>query len=102
MKGTYYWIPAGVKHNVTLTSEGKCHWCSKKATRAEVNKRGQMCLYDENGNIFHFDHKTLVSMGGASDETNLVLSCRNCNLSKRKKKIENDKTSIEFMAKINK
>lgn len=38
--------------------------------------------YDEQGRPFHFDHKIPVSQGGASDESNVQLTCASCNLKK--------------------
>lgn len=90
MKGIYYWIPAAVRNEVAKRDRGVCQHCGKKATKAEVNKRGILTFFDENGRSFHLDHKKSVANGGEHTAKNIVLSCENCNLSQRKRKLSND------------
>jgi hypothetical protein len=101
MHGKYNWITAEIRKSVTLKSEGKCYWCKKKALKAEISPRGIPILFDENGDVFHIDHITPVKDGGEEIIDNLVIACKNCNLSKRKRIAENNNEIIAFLRDIN-
>ncbi len=89
MTNTGY-IKAAIRNAVSKRDRGVCAHCGKRASRAEVSKRGILCFFDEDGKVFHIDHKIPTSQGGASDEDNLVLACAPCNLSKRRAVVAND------------
>lgn len=48
---------------------GRCWWCNKKVEAANT----------------HLDHRIPLSRGGTNDDSNLVLACAPCNLSKHSK-----------------
>lgn len=48
--------------------KGKCYWCKKKV-----------------GQNYHVDHVVPLAKGGDNDKWNIVISCPECNLSKRDK-----------------
>lgn len=102
MKGIYYWIPANIRKEITVESNGKCFWCKKKAIKASINKRGLPVLHDKEKRIFHIDHVIPLAKGGENEKSNMVLSCHSCNLGTRKKKSENDETITNFINEINK
>jgi len=102
VKGTTYWIPHRVRNEVAKRSAGICFNCGKKAARAEVNKRGVLVFFDEGGRIFHLDHNKTPAAAGDHTEENLVLSCADCNLSKRRRRTANDPTVRALMDRINK
>lgn len=63
------------------------------AVKARARARaGHLCAYcgDENG-PFHFDHLYPVARGGTDEAHNIVVACRECNLSK------GDKTILEWV-----
>lgn len=49
-----------------------CHYCGIEGDRH----------HGPDGNAWHIDHMHPVSLGGSDDESNLVLSCQDCNLEK--------------------
>jgi 5-methylcytosine-specific restriction endonuclease McrA len=101
MQGTNYWITSSTRNFVAKRDKGVCTHCKKVATTAHVNKRGVLTFQDESGYSFHLDHKISVSDGGSHDPENLVLSCRTCNVSKRRMKIANDPEAIAIIKAIN-
>lgn len=101
MHGNYNWIPANIRKEITVKSGGKCYWCSLKATRASINKRGIPVLFDKKGRIYHIDHKKTVKDGGKEKSDNLVLACHDCNLSKRKMKAANDSKVQRLLKNVN-
>lgn len=101
MKWTTYWIKAEDRRKTILSSEGKCHWCHKKANKSVINSRWIISLYDEHGFSFHLDHVIPVARWWKHTSDNLVVSCKECNLWRRKKIDTNDIEVQEFMKKIN-
>lgn len=83
MKPTY-WIPNNVRRIVSIKSEGKCFHCKKKASSASQDRWGILRFKDEQGIAFELDHLIPRRDGGSCDEHNLVLSCRQCNRTKKR------------------
>lgn len=71
-------IPKWMRDRIFDSAGGRCTYCG--------------CEVVEDGNIsdqsFHIDHVVPLSLGGSNDFTNLVASCRACNLSKRATPVE--------------
>lgn len=84
------YISQKIRNEVTKRDRGVCQHCGKKASRAEVSKRGVLQFFDDEGRVFHIDHVVTVSAGGSHDPSNLVLACAPCNLSKRRAVAAND------------
>ena len=66
-------------------------WCRNKESKKltdqdirEIGNRDKNCVYCNDKENLTFDHIIPVSKGGKSELNNLVLACRNCNLSKNK------------------
>jgi 5-methylcytosine-specific restriction endonuclease McrA len=61
-------------------------YCGRPVARIKDDSEGgpndQWRAYDGEGRPFHFDHQIPFSRGGASDESNIVLACADCNLRK--------------------
>jgi len=64
----------------------ECIYCGRPVARIRDDSEGgpndQWRAYDSEGRPFHFDHRIPFIKGGASDESNIVLACANCNLRK--------------------
>ena len=101
MKGTYYWIKAEVRHQIAKRDRGICQICGRKASKAEINKRGILTFLDKHGRPYQLDHLVSASKGDHS-MNNLRLSCANCNNSKRKKKSENDTEILKILSDFSK
>ena len=101
MKGTTYWIPQAIRNSVTKESCGICHYCKCKAVKAVVNTRGILQFFGRDRRVFHLDHKVPICVGGKHEKNNLVMACATCNLSKRKRRTENDPAVIALMRSIN-
>lgn len=95
------WVPQGLRHKIAKEGRGLCFHCKKKASRADISKRGHLRFFDENNNAYHIDHLTPVSKGGSHHETNLVLSCPTCNLGIRNRRAANDKEVQKILVEIN-
>ncbi len=71
-----------------LERDKACVYCGRPVFRIRDDSQGgpndHWRAYDEYGRPFHFDHKRAFSRGGASDESNIVLACADCNLRKAK------------------
>lgn len=102
MNGKSNWIKQKIRNDVSKKSRGVCFYCETKASRAEINKRGILVFYDKQNRVYHIDHKSPLSEGGSNESENLVLSCQDCNLSKRKKRMANDPVVLKLLKEINK
>jgi 5-methylcytosine-specific restriction endonuclease McrA len=71
-------IPNQVRKSVIARDGGCCAYCGK-----EGGVIGQMETKADG--YIHLDHVIPLSQGGANDETNLVASCRKCNMKKSNK-----------------
>jgi len=69
-----------------LERDKTCVYCGRLVARIRDDTEGgpndQWRAYDSDGRPFHFDHQIPFSRGGASDESNIVLACADCNLRK--------------------
>jgi len=68
-----------------LERDKACVYCGLPVARirdTEGAPNDQWRAYDSEGRPFHFDHHIPFSKGGASDESNVVLACADCNLKK--------------------
>lgn len=69
-----------------LERDKACVYCGRPVARIHDDSDGgfndQWRAYDEQGKSFHFDHQIPFIRGGASDESNIVLACAECNLKK--------------------
>ena len=66
------------KEGIKVKSNGKCYYCALTLRKAFTS----------------IDHVIPKSRGGTDEETNLVLSCRNCNLEKA------DRTDDEYKLQL--
>lgn len=90
-----------LRRQISLRDRGRCRHCKVKASRAEINKRGEIVFYDKLGKIFHIDHLKPVSEGGKNNLDNLVLSCVNCNTSVRRKLVYRNTEVGRLLKEIN-
>lgn len=78
-----------------LERDKACVYCGRLVCRirdaSEGGPNDQWRAYDSEGQPFHFDHRIPFSKGGASDETNIVLACADCNLRKAQHKYPREK-----------
>lgn len=75
-----------------------------RKTRFEVLKRDkftcQYCGRQAPEVVLHVDHITPVSKGGTNDITNLVTSCRECNLGKSNRELSDDAVVTKQKAQL--
>ena len=65
-------IPKKLRSAIIARDEMTCRYCQRQGdSRRGPDKRS-----------WHLDHRVPYSLGGATDETNLVLACSTCNLKK--------------------
>jgi 5-methylcytosine-specific restriction endonuclease McrA len=103
LRGGYMaWITHDIRRRVILKSKGRCFHCKKKAAKADVDARGLPSLYDEKGRKFHIDHNRPLCTGGKDKESNLVVSCADCNQKKKRQTLLYKKEVDEFIKKVNK
>lgn len=78
-----------------LERDKACVYCGRPVCRIRDDTEGgpndHWRAYDSEGQPFHFDHRIPFSKGGASDETNIVLACADCNLKKAQYKYPREK-----------
>ena len=78
-----------------LERDKACVYCNLPVARIRDDSEGgpndHWRAYDKYGRPFHFDHRTPFSRGGASDESNVVLACAECNLRKAQHKYPKEK-----------
>lgn len=96
------WISHEVRRRVVLKSKGRCFHCKKMAAKAAVDARRLPSLYDEKGRKFHIDHLKPLWQGGEDKESNLVVSCPDCNLKKKKQTLLYKKEVDKFIEMVNK
>lgn len=56
-----------------------------------LKAHGNRCFYcggDGSGKVLEIDHRIPLASGGTTDETNLVPSCKKCNLQKHSQSFE--------------
>lgn len=88
-------------HEMLLTSHRRMFWVAdakKRGKKLDIKKRfkvlqrdGFRCVYcgsTPDKSLLHVDHVTPRSAGGGNDIGNLVTSCRDCNLGKGARQIE--------------
>lgn len=94
------YISAAVRNAVSKRDRGICQHCGRRATRAEVSKRGVLQYWDDVGRVYHLDHRVPTSQGGESTPENLLLSCAPCNLSKRRAVAANDPEVLAILSEF--
>ena len=91
-----------IRKAVIIRDNG-CVYCGKAiacVTRDDAPYPRRWKAYDDQGNTFHFEHKVPLVAGGATDLSNIVLACRECNLEKARK--ERSKRAYEGGAAMGK
>ena len=95
------WITHAVRRRIVLHSEGMCFHCKKRAARAALDRKGLPGLYDEKGRKFHIDHLVPSCIGGNDKEENLVMSCPECNMKKKRQTLRYKEEVDRFIEMVN-
>lgn len=77
-------VSRNIEEKLLELQEGKCYYCSS---------------FIGDG-WYHWEHKTPLSRGGLHDDSNIVLSCPICNMSKSSKTEEEFRDSLRFRRRI--
>jgi predicted CopG family antitoxin len=70
---------------IVIERDKACVYCGKPVARVSGNDAPyniRWKAYDDQGNVFHFEHRIPMVAGGANDESNICLACAPCNLEK--------------------
>ncbi len=71
---------------IVIRFNGRCFYCSFQFDLKKlINPHGYLWIYNRGKTPFHIDHRIPLALGGADDESNMVLACQKCNLRKSKK-----------------
>lgn len=73
------------KQQVTVNPSGILEWMT--VVKSKPTAVCYYCLQVVSTKSIHFDHVVALAVGGEHSLSNLAVSCRNCNLSKNKRRI---------------